>query len=126
MNRLTEWNNSKKNGAYIKACYEPYTCADFATLKCLRRCSHSLEATERLAAYEDTGLKPEGVAQRLEENRRLRAERDAAVKDLRRLVTDNNQCASCAKDESGECAERTSSSTRLLCRSWQWRGAEAG
>jgi hypothetical protein len=78
-----------------------------------------LSRGKRLAAYEDTGLTPEEVAELKAENARLQRERDALREDLR------GDCASCVHRD-----ENAKSDVCQTCPqpggagfgNWEWRG----
>ena len=89
--------------------------------------TNSFDVWDRLAAYEDTGLTPDEVVTLKAENARLRAELEAAKRDLHELA----QCVSCKHSyaKGMRCQipskERISTGDGKRCHTWDWRGVPA-
>jgi hypothetical protein len=69
MERLTAWNkigepifNKYMGAPYMRKCFENNGCPNMGTDKC-NFCEHYIAIFAKLAAYEDTGLSPERVAE---------------------------------------------------------------
>ena len=65
MERLTKWNGSSNQHAYYPRCFEEPCNGGGCKIK---DCPFETAVCERLAAYEDTGLTPEGIKAMLTED----------------------------------------------------------
>ena len=58
MERLTEWNDEQTRHAYYPRCFEAPCYGSGCKIE---NCPFEAAASDRLAAYEDTGLEPEAI-----------------------------------------------------------------